>query len=92
MSMNLYVKATRTVSLKQGNKKNKKETQRTSFGLWQTPTDITLKCLNSNNCVENYIQWVLESSNSFAAKHVEGLNIWIKEREDEGYKVEFYTI
>lgn len=55
MSLNLHLDATRKVTV---NKTRKQSKQTVSFGLYQTPIDVTNKAINSGNPRQVYIEWV----------------------------------
>lgn len=55
MSMNLHVDAVRSVTV---TKTGKASVQKISFGLWQTPTDVTYAILASPDDKQAYINWV----------------------------------
>lgn len=56
MSMNLHLQASLRANTKLGPKKITE-----SFGLWQTPTEVTRKCLASGDTLASYREWVLEN-------------------------------
>ena len=66
MSMNLYVEGTRKATVKVKGKR-KTITDRVSFGLWQTPTEVTRQILRlvPAQQTEAYIEWAKSASESY---------------------------
>ena len=66
MSMNLYVEATRKATVKVKGK-HKIITDRVSFDLWQTPTEVTRQILSlvPVQQAEAYIEWTKSVSESY---------------------------
>lgn len=55
MSMNLEIIAEREVYIP---KTGKSDIERRYYSVWQTPTKVTFKILESENPCESYIEWV----------------------------------
>lgn len=82
MSMNLYVEATREVTV---TKTGKSSVQKISFGLWQTPTEVTYAILESPDVKQAYINWV--KSNSSVDKYpIYADDDLFRDREPIGYE------
>ena len=66
MSMNLYVEATRKATVKVKGKR-KIITDRVSFDLWQTPTEVTCQILSliPVQQAEAYIEWAKSASEPY---------------------------
>ena len=66
MSMNLYVEGTRKATVKVKGKR-KTIVDRVSFGLWQTPTEVTLQILSlvPVQQAEAYIEWAKSASEPY---------------------------
>ena len=66
MSMNLYVEGTRKATVKVKGKR-KIITDRVSFGLWQTPTEVTRQILSLPPVqqAEAYIEWAKSISEPY---------------------------
>ena len=66
MSMNLYVEGTRKATVKVKGKR-KTITDRVSFGLWQTPTEVTRQILSLPPVqqAEAYIEWAKSISEPY---------------------------
>jgi hypothetical protein len=62
MSMNVFIKAERTVTFKKKNGRQGRDTQTTRFPALQTPTDVSYKIVASSNPVQAYIDWVKTTS------------------------------
>lgn len=89
MSMNLALKASREVTTKSG----KKSMQHKFFNLWQTPTATTRYILSQSDPKEAYINWLKSLCDyQFAPHHIQDLENWIKEIEEEDYEIEWFEI
>lgn len=62
MSMNLILYAEAYSILRLKNNKIKQQLITKTFELWQTPTKITMKAIETNNHYEVYKDWVLSIS------------------------------
>ena len=83
MSMNLYIGAYQKATLASG----KELEHRMKFNLYQTPTNITYEALKGD-ALKVYSDYAREISE----QHVKELTDWIKQVENDGYTIEFYTI
>jgi len=83
MSINLHLEAsivaTITISLKK-----KKRIIKENFNLWQTPTNITNKCLDGN-AYELYKEWA-----ALSIEHIKELDVWLEEHK--GWKIEWFAL
>ena len=93
MSMNLFVERTRpaTVTVK-GMKKQ--IVDRSSFNLWQTPTEVTRRILRESDKPMAYCEWVRScgSCDSINEEHIQEFLEWIRESEEEDFSIEFYEV
>ena len=105
MSMNLFVERTRpaTVTVK-GMKKQ--IVDRSSFNLWQTPTEVTRRILRESDKPRAYCEWVRScewvcscewgrscgSCDSINEEHIQEFLEWIRESEEEDFSIEFYEV
>jgi hypothetical protein len=89
--MNLYVERTRpaTVIIKG---KKKQIVDRSSFNLWQTPTNITCAILRSGERAQAYIDWVNSLENEDGDTHIAEFRDWIRESEEEDFTITFYEV
>lgn len=81
MSMNLQVKAVADVTFKNG----KKAVVTEKFDdLWQTPTEVTKKALQSKDPLKVYTKWVNEYAvpNSLKREHLRELEEWMLDYSD----------
>lgn len=91
MSMNLYVERNRPATVIVKGKK-KRIVERSSFRLWQTPTSITREILRSGDRVQAYIDWVESCNNEYGENHISEFRDWIRESEEEDFRIIFYEI
>ena len=91
MSMNLYVERTRPATVIVKGKK-KQIVDRSSFALWQTPTNITRAILRSGERAQAYIAWVNSLDSDHGDTHIAEFSDWIRESEEEDFSIEFYEV
>ena len=85
MSMNLYVERSRNATAVVKGKK-KRFVDRSSFNLWQTPTEVTRRLLQEKDTLAAYCDWVLSSSVEYELKIYAEDDIW-QERDPIGVEV-----
>lgn len=88
MSLNAYVTATITVEIGGGDR----DYLSADFDLWQTPTRVTERILDSDDPVTEYEKWVKTLKNPEGKEHVQELKRWLSRRKEEGWEVEWYTV
>lgn len=86
MSMNLGVDAVVTVLFPNNKKKKIRET----FNLWQTPTEVTKRILDSDDFLCEYSTWVDSFDCGMGDEHIDDLKTWLKDHED--WKIEWYMV
>ena len=92
----MHLSATVTVSLPRG----KKKTISDSFSLWITPTDISKQIFvagDKNETSKRYREWCLSLIDQYmkvseAHNHFRELDEWLKEKNEEGWIVEWSII
>lgn len=88
MSLNVYVTATIAVEIGGGGW----ERRSADFDLWQTPTRVTERILDSDDPIAEYEKWVETLKNPDGKEHVQELKRWLSRRKEEGWKIEWYTV
>jgi len=59
------------------------------FDCFQTPTDVSLRLIKSKNPVDDYKKWVSSFVSEVDAKdHFESLDMWLREVNDSGLRIE----
>lgn len=90
MSMNLSLIGERDIFIPAI---NKHDIQEVSINLYQTPTVITYKALDSNDAMNVYKEYVYSTTNKKRAKeHLDDIQKQMKEYEQEGYVFDFYMV